>query len=86
MTADGSADALAPPSKLRVVGVLGITQTLQWASTYYLPAILAAPMARDLGIGSHWVFGWFAAALLVSGFATSLAKAATPYTFSLPRD
>ena len=26
---------------------LGVAQTLAWASTYYLPAILAAPMARN---------------------------------------
>jgi hypothetical protein len=27
------------------------SQTLAWASSHYLPAMLAAPMARDLGVG-----------------------------------
>ena len=35
-------------ARRRVSLVLGLTQTLAWGSTYYLPAILAAPMARDL--------------------------------------
>jgi predicted MFS family arabinose efflux permease len=45
---------------------LGATQTLAWASSYYLPAILAAPMARDLGLTTSWIFGAFSAALLLS--------------------
>jgi len=45
---------------------LGIAQTLAWASSYYLPAILAAPMARDLGVGTPTVFGAFSVALVVS--------------------
>ena len=30
--------------------MLGSAQTLAWASSYYLPAMLATPMARDLGV------------------------------------
>jgi MFS family permease len=56
----------APQGARRVVIALGIAQTLAWASSYYLPAILAAPMARDLGIPVSWVFGAFSAALLLS--------------------
>ena len=56
-------------SRTRVVLTLGTTQTLSWASSYYLPAILAVPIARDLGISSAWVFGAFTAALLVMGAA-----------------
>lgn len=48
------------------VGLLGTTQTLAWASSYYLPAILAAPIARDLGISVPTVFGAFSAALVVA--------------------
>ncbi len=33
-----------------VVARLGIAQTLAWGSTYHLPAMLATPMARDLGV------------------------------------
>lgn len=47
---------------------LGTAQTLAWASTYYLPAILAVPMAHDLGIAPSTVFAAFSAALLISAF------------------
>ena len=58
----------APAGSRRVVIALGSAQTLAWASSYYLPAILAAPMAADLGIPTSWVFGGFSAALLLSAF------------------
>lgn len=56
----------APAGSTRVVVALGITQTLAWASSYYIPAVLAVPMARSLGIASSWVFGAFSAALVLS--------------------
>lgn len=46
---------------------LGTAQTLAWASTYYLPAILAAPMARELGVGVATVFAAFSAGLVITG-------------------
>jgi predicted MFS family arabinose efflux permease len=49
-----------------VVVALGTAQTLAWASSYYLPAILADPIARDLGISGTGVFAAFSAALLLS--------------------
>lgn len=45
---------------------LGTTQTLAWASSYYLPAILAVPMARELGLASAGVFAAFSLALVIS--------------------
>jgi MFS family permease len=45
---------------------LGTAQTLAWGSTYYLPAILAAPMAREFGVSPDWIFGAFSASLLIS--------------------
>lgn len=50
----------------RVVLALGATQTLAWASTYYLLAVLAAPMARDLGLAPWEVFSVFSGALLLT--------------------
>ena len=50
----------------RVVLALGTAQTLGWGSTYYLPAILATPMAQDLGVSTGMVFGAFSAALIVT--------------------
>ncbi|MBN9206194.1 MFS transporter [Methylibium petroleiphilum] len=57
---------MAEAQRGRTVAALGTAQTLAWASTYYLPAILAAPMARDLGVGVPTVFAGFSFALVVS--------------------
>ncbi len=48
------------------VARLGTAQTLAWASSYYLSAMLAAPMARDLGVATPTVFAAFSVALIVS--------------------
>jgi hypothetical protein len=53
--------AFGSSPRLATVLVLGSTQTLAWASSYYLPAILGDPIARDLGVPSWWVFGAFSA-------------------------
>jgi hypothetical protein len=55
-----------PPNRRTVVLALGASQTVAWGSSYYLPAILAEPMARDLGLAPPWVFGAFSAALVLS--------------------
>jgi predicted MFS family arabinose efflux permease len=59
--------------KTPVVIALGSAQTLAWGSTYYLPAILAAPIARELGVPTGAVFGAFSAALLVAAIFGPLA-------------
>ena len=51
-----------------VVAALGTTQTLAWGSSYYLPAILAEPIAEGLGLSRSLVFGVFSGSLLVSAF------------------
>src|SRR5260370_18280406 len=53
--------------QLPIILALGTTQTLAWASSYYLPAILADPIAHDLGISSNWFFAAFSASLVISG-------------------
>lgn len=52
---------------------LGTAQTLAWASSYDLPAALAQPMARDLGVDTATVFAAFSLALVVSALLGSLA-------------
>ena len=47
-----------------VVAALGGSQMLGWGSTYYLPAVLATPMARELGVADGTVFAAFSAALV----------------------
>jgi len=54
------------PRPLPLILALGTTQTLAWASSYYLPAILADSIARDLGVSSNWVFSAFSASLVLS--------------------
>ena len=49
-----------------MVAALGTTQTLAWASSYYLPALLAAPLAAELGMAVTHVFGAFTLALVIS--------------------
>jgi MFS family permease len=57
---------VSEPNRLPIVVSLGVAQTLGWGSTYYLPAILATPMAEDLGISSGNVFGAFSLALVLT--------------------
>ncbi|MEO3473241.1 MFS transporter [Roseomonas sp. CAU 1739] len=48
------------------VAVLGTTQTLSWGSSYYLPAILATPIAAEFGLSRATIFGIFSLALLLT--------------------
>jgi MFS family permease len=60
---------MAPEKTLHqipIIVALGTTQTLAWASSYYLPAILADPIAHDLGVSSNWIFAAFSASLVIS--------------------
>src|SRR5260370_15533901 len=52
--------------QLPIILAVGTTQTLAWASSYYLPAILADPIARDLGVSSNGIFAAFSASLVIS--------------------
>ncbi len=65
------APAFPGPARSRavVVTALGTAQTLAWASSYYLPAILAHPIAAGLGVPHAWVFAAFSAALLIAALA-----------------
>ena len=56
-----------------VVSTLGITQTLAWGSTYYLPAVFADPVSSALDLPRVWFFGIFSAAMLLSGLLGPLA-------------
>lgn len=61
------------PARHWVVVRLGTAQTLAWASSYYLPALLAQPMARDMGVGTSTIFAAFSLALVVSALLGPLA-------------
>lgn len=64
---------MTAPSQRWAVARLGTAQTLAWASSYYLPAMLAVPMARDLGLVTPTVFAAFSVALIVSALLGPLA-------------
>ena len=51
-----------------VVAALGTAQTLAWGSSYYLPAILANPIAADLGVSQAAFYAIFSGSLLLSAF------------------
>src|SRR5256885_1808054 len=50
-----------PARRWPVVLTLGTAQTLAWASSYYLPAILAEPIAAGTGTTRAWVVAAFSA-------------------------
>ena len=52
---------------LRLTIQLGLTQTIGFASTYYLAAILAEPITRELGIPFEQYFVFSASASIISG-------------------
>jgi MFS family permease len=47
------------------VAAIGMTQTLAWGSSYYLPAILADPIAAGLDVPKSLFFGFFSGSLLL---------------------
>ncbi|GGD47624.1 MFS transporter [Sinisalibacter lacisalsi] len=58
-----------------VIAALGTAQTVGWASSYYIPAVLAVPMAQDLGLSPVWVFAAFSMAMVVSAMVGPAAGA-----------
>ncbi len=62
----------APRGQAVVVSALGIFQILAWGSSYYLLAVLAAPIARDTGWPLAWIVGALSLGLLVEGLVAPL--------------
>ena len=60
-------------NRKQVTVMLGITQTLSWASSYYLLAVLAKPISQSTETSYSLVFGAFSCALLVVAAAGPLA-------------
>jgi MFS family permease len=58
------------PSRRAVIGVLGVGQVLVWGSSYYLPAVLAKPVADSTGWSLSWVIAGLSLGLLVSGLVS----------------
>lgn len=58
----GASGGLGAP---RAIATLGITQTIGYAASAYLPAVLAEPMARGVGAAPSLVFLAFSGAMLL---------------------
>ncbi len=56
-----------PINRSRLVWVMGFTQILAWGSTYYLPAVLASPIAKETGWSITNVVGGLSWGLLIAG-------------------
>jgi MFS family permease len=61
---------VAVPDRRLVVPALGITQVLAWGSTFYLLAVLAAPIVQDTGWSYEWVIGGLSLGLVVAGLVS----------------
>ncbi len=61
---------IAPPSARLIVPALGVTQIMAWGSSYYLPAVLARPIADDTGWPLTWVVGGLSLGLLAAGLTS----------------
>ncbi|RVU13110.1 MFS transporter [Methylobacterium oryzihabitans] len=57
-------------SRLVVISALGVVEILAWGSSFYLPAVLAGPIAADTGWPLAWVVGGLSMGLLVAAFAS----------------
>jgi len=68
----GGTIRIAPkaPSRVVVISVLGVTQIFAWGSSYYLPAVLAKPIAADTGWSLSWVVGGLSLGLLIAGLVS----------------
>lgn len=53
-----------------VISALGVVQILAWGSSFYLPAVLAGPIAESTGWPLAWVVGGLSLGLLVAAFAS----------------
>jgi hypothetical protein len=58
------------PSRIVIISVLGMTQIFAWGSSYYLPAVLAKPIALDTGWPMSRVVGGLSLGLLIAGLAS----------------
>ncbi|WP_218127844.1 MFS transporter [Belnapia rosea] len=63
-------DPAASRPRLVVVSAVGVAQILAWGSSYYLPAVLAGPIAAETGWPLGWVVGALSVGLLVSGLVS----------------
>ena len=62
-----TSDKAAASRRWPVITALGLTQIMAWGSSYYLPAVLAQPIASDTGWPLGWVVGGLSLGLIAAG-------------------
>jgi MFS family permease len=62
--------ATKAPSRAIIISALGVTQIFAWGTSYYLPAVLAAPIVADTGWSLTWVVGGLSLGLLTAGLVS----------------
>ena len=68
---DQAASRAGPaPHRARIIAALGVTQIFAWGSSYYLPAVLARPIAADTGWPFPWVVGGLSLGLLAAALVS----------------
>lgn len=50
--------------------ILGVTQILAWGSSFYIPAVLAGPIAAETGWPLAWIIGGASVGLLTAGLVS----------------
>jgi MFS family permease len=58
------------PNRAVIISALGVTQIFAWGTSYYLPAVLAAPIVADTGWSLASVVGGLSLGLLVAGLVS----------------
>ena len=56
--------------RLLVISALGVVEIFAWGTSFYLPAVLAGPIAQDTGWPLAWVVSGLSVGLVVAAFAS----------------
>lgn len=59
-----------------VISALGVVQIFTWGTSFYLPAVLAAPIAEETGWPLSWVVGGLSLGLLAAAIVSPRIGAA----------
>src|SRR5215207_6141607 len=69
-----------------VITALGLGQILGWGSTYYLPAVLAKPIAADTGWSLPWIVTGLSIGSITAGLIAPRVGRAIQIQGGRPRD
>lgn len=52
--------------------LLGVVQIIAWGGSFYIMAVLAAPVSQETGWSQQWIYGALSLAILISGMLAPL--------------